>query len=245
MSKTTKESYAENLIRTAAVSVIACAVAYTWFPAIMPFSMLALWTTKGSLGAWFGAYWWIFLWGAVASTYSAYRKVSRQGSNLEGGLGGNLFGGLFISLYAGVSEEILFRWICFLGAVPLVMFSNWLLLGFAGINIIAWIYTAVLVPVANFTTFGMLAPFFYHPAGWQVGAAILSSNALFRSGHEYQGIVGMVNSWFLGMIFFSLAFQFGLIPAIIVHAAYDVVVIGAAIIIHRLLRVLNYSGKLG
>ena len=59
---------------------------------------------------------------------------------------------------------------------------------------------------------------------WFVGAALLSANAMFRNGHKYQGPIGIVNSWYIGMFLFWIMFQFGLIVAIIVHILYDVIV---------------------
>ena len=68
----------------------------------------------------------------------------------------------------------------------------------------------------------------FHPSSWAVGAAVISANAFFRDGHKYQGILGVLNSWFAGMFFFWMMFAHGLWAAMVVHFTYDVVVFTVA-----------------
>lgn len=53
--------------------------------------------------------------------------------------------------------------------------------------------------------------------------AVLWSNAQFRNGHKYQGPSGMMNSYVIGLYMFFIAFTHGLIYAIILHVAFDVI----------------------
>jgi len=91
-------------------------------------------------------------------------------------------------------------------------------------GLLEWIHLNITAPIADWTTFGALHDQLYHPAGWLAGAAVLSANAGFRDGHKYQGILGYVNSWFLGMVFFWLMFTYGLLAAILVHFLYDLII---------------------
>jgi hypothetical protein len=83
------------------------------------------------------------------------------------------------------------------------------------------IHLHIAGPVANWATLGGLEEYLFHPSGWLVGAAMLSANTKFRDGHKYQGLLGYLNSWFLGMFFFWLMLTFGLPVAILMHFAYD------------------------
>ena len=97
-------------------------------------------------------------------------------------------------------------------------------------GLLEWLYTNVLVPVANWATFGALSEFLFHPASWVVGAAIISANGFFRDGHKGNGFIGWVNSWFIGMVLFYLMLNYGLWTAIVAHILYDVVVFTAVAI---------------
>jgi hypothetical protein len=53
--------------------------------------------------------------------------------------------------------------------------------------------------------------------------AVLWSNALFRDGHKYQGLLGMLGSYVIGLYMFYVCFSHGLIYAIVLHAMYNIV----------------------
>ncbi|HMO22056.1 MAG TPA: hypothetical protein PKC98_13950, partial [Candidatus Melainabacteria bacterium] len=53
---------------------------------------------------------------------------------------------------------------------------------------------------------------------------LISANSRFRDGHKYQGFLGWVNSWFLGMVFFYMTLTYGLVAAIAVHFLYDMII---------------------
>ena len=94
-----------------------------------------------------------------------------------------------------------------------------------------YIYVHLMGPLVDWVTFGTLHDTLFHPTGFAVGAALVSANAFFRDGHKYQGIVGIVNSWFLGMFFFYLMLNYGLPAAILIHSLYDAVVFSMSALI--------------
>jgi len=133
-----------------------------------------------------------------------------------------LFNGTFVSVRAGVLEELCFRYFFFLALAPLIVISDFILGGFAfEWGLLHIIHYYIFAPIADFMTFGMLTQQIYGSHHWALGAALLSSNATFRDGHKYQGVLGWINSWFLGMVFFWIMFNYGLWAAIVVHFLYD------------------------
>ncbi len=190
----------------------ACAV---FFPHLTPFGFFEFWTIKGSLkdAAWQA--WPIYLFGILFNLKIFFRRNDYRMQPRQ-----LLLAGFGISLWAGVAEEICFRWLIFMGAIVVITGADWLLLGFMGVHPVQWFY-GILCIVANFFTFGYLAPYLLNGFGWAVGAAIISSNGRFRNGHAYQGYRGFTISWFMGMYFFWLMFTYGLLAAMLVHFLYD------------------------
>jgi hypothetical protein len=180
----------------------------------MELPFFAAWEIRGGLLDGLGQVWFIFAW-AVVSTLAAAMIARRRGLWLAAPARTILGRGVWASVNAGVFEEIIFRWLAFLSAMVVLRFLNWVTFG-----LLEWLYTAVLVPVANWLTFGALDAQLYGP--WVLAAAIISTNAHFRDGHQYLGFVGWVNAWFIGMVMFWLMFNYGLLTAIAAHIVYDV-----------------------
>ncbi len=84
-----------------------------------------------------------------------------------------------------------------------------------------WWYITVLFPIVNWITLGKFALIF--AMSWPIAAAMISSNWSFGAGHVYQGFIGWLHSWVIGMVMFWFMFNFGLLAAMLVHAAFDVV----------------------
>lgn len=193
----------------------------------MPYKFFELWKTSGTLGDWLIAGTPLFIWACVGTMLLSiinYKKIEKLREDMN--LSKMVWSGTLISLRAGFLEEVGARWLIFLWAIVLSWVVNFVLFGFLGLGIIEWFTLNVASPVANWTTLGYLEPWLlHHEAGWIVGAGILGSNATFRDGHKYQGFIGYVNSWFLGMYFFWLTFTFGLWAAIIVHFVYDLLIL--------------------
>jgi len=128
--------------------------------------------------------------------------------------------GMIHSIFTGAVEEIAFRWLIFLGSFASLAIGNWLIFGWAGFGVVEWFYMNIWGPVADFTTLGNLEPWLFGK-GWLFGAAVLHTNALFRDGHKYQGLLGVLNSWFCGMFLFYVMFTHGLLAAIFLHILYN------------------------
>ncbi len=194
------------------------AVNFLW-PDTIPFKFMEFWFIKGSLWEPLKHSWIFFLWGAGLTTVHAVltRNKPEDNRNAEG----IALHGTARSIFAGVMEEICFRWILFYGAIISLTFVNWLFFGWLGFGIPHFFYTKLLIPVANLTTLGILKPILYSSHGWIVGAAVISCNGRFRDGHSYQGWFGWINSWFAGMFLFYIMFTYGLPAAILVHFLYD------------------------
>lgn len=132
--------------------------------------------------------------------------------------------GLGISVWAGVVEEICFRWLLFFGAIILIPFLDWVVWLATGLHLVKWFYAEIVCPIANFFTLGYLQPILLDGYGWAVGAAVITANGQFRNGHAYQGFIGFTMSWFFGMYMFWNMFEYGLIACILIHFVADLCV---------------------
>lgn len=117
-----------------------------------------------------------------------------------------------------------------------VVFIVCVAIGLAGLRLILWHYDQPCTLtewlfrcskyMANWFTLGYLdivwgsSPKF-DPA---LVAGLLFSNAAFRDGHKYQGALGCINAWFLGNVFLYCTLTHGLLAAIVLHAAYDIII---------------------
>lgn len=182
------------------------------FPSVIPFSFFQFWELKVPLVQAVSACWPIFVWGVGLNVVKLFQRNDYGSTTTSQVLGV----GLLVSAWAGIMEEICFRWLIFLNAIWVAKFANLITFG-----LVQWIYLSILCPLANFFTLGYLTEYIFHPASWAVGAAMISTNGKFRDGHAYQGPLGWLNSWFCGMFFFGVMFQYGLLAAIVVHFLYD------------------------
>lgn len=194
---------------------------FFWPSLIKPFTFFEFWTTKGDFwDAVKGAWPW-YTWGfGVSFLLLVFREVEiTLDTPLE-----KFVSGTFISIWAGIAEEMAFRWIFFFSSIVMLPLLNWIFGGFIGLELIRWLYQYILCPIANFLTFGHLEPYLMNGYGWVVGAAVISSNGRFRDGHAYQGFFGLVNSWFLGMYMHWVVFKYGILPAMFIHFFYDFII---------------------
>lgn len=164
--------------------------------------------------------WPMYVWGAGLTLFAIIFLGQREyGGKIE-----LLFSGFFKSVFAGVVEEICFRWLLLFSALVMLPVLDFIFLGFMGIHLIEWLYDLILCPIANFFTLGYLESYLESNSNWVIGAAIISSNGRFRNGHAYLGPFGLVNSWFGGMYLHWVVFTYGLIPAMVIHFLYDFVI---------------------
>ena len=205
-------------------------IQWVW-PTLIPFDTFQFWNWDGDT-IWNGlmAGWPIYVWGlSVQFLLSTFAKFKQKHIDEAEDF---LIGGAFISVIAGVTEEISFRWIFFLGACFGVQFANFLFFGWfpwifgdwaSFLEIPRLVSWYIAIPVADFFT-AYKMHWLLVAQGWVVGAACLGANAKFRDGHKYQGPLGVINSWYLGLFFFWIMFEYGLVAAICVHIAYDMVI---------------------
>lgn len=228
-----------NYITSAIFSALVIWIVNWAWPGTIPIPTFSLWSNKGGVVDWLALGLPLFVWGFVIQTILEFVQTANRnplGRLLRGRLfvdagpspGALWVGRMVLAAWAGFMEEVCFRWLIFLSAIVGVKVTNWIFLGFVDVNVVRWIYVNVLCAFADLTTFHHLHDVLFHPSSWAVGAAVISANAFFRDGHKYQGILGVLNSWFAGMFFFWMMFAHGLWAAIVVHFTYDVVVFTVA-----------------
>lgn len=188
-------------------------------PSALPFGLFKLWEIRGSLGDWLLTALPLIIWGPLLTiAFTLWRgpnQISKESAEEV------FLRGACSSLFAGIAEEVLFRWIFFSSSIAVAMFVNWLFFGWVGFGIVAAIHIWLFGPVANWLTLGYLNSWLVNPHVWFIGAGLISSNTIFRNGHAYQGWVGLINSWFGGMFFFFLLFKYGLVACMVCHFLYD------------------------
>ena len=166
--------------------------------------------------------WPLYLWGIVG-TVGLNIYYSDQQPTMGDDIGMFAQSIIPISLWAGITEEIIYRWLMFLMVIVTIQATDWILLGFADLHMIQWLIVNITAPVSNFLTLGFLEPYLLN-TNWAVGAAVIVSCHNFQKGHAHQGTIGYLNSWFMGMCFFWVMFNHGIIVAMLAHVIYDIVV---------------------
>lgn len=217
-----KQKEGRNYLVSAFFAAIFVAVVLVIWPDTLPFSYFELWHIKGGVGDWLYTAIPIFAWGAGFTFVVSMLTRNKPEENRNAEI--NLGKGFLLSLWAGVMEEICFRWLIFMSSIIGVKIVNFLIFGFLGLGIPELLQVYVLGPVANFCTLGYLEQVLIRPEAWAVGAGLLAANGFFRDGHKYLGIIGFVNSWFIGMFMFFLLFKYGLVACILVHFLYDLAI---------------------
>jgi hypothetical protein len=133
-----------------------------------------------------------------------------------------LVGGFALSVFSSVTEEIMYRWLLILSSMAFIQLVNFITCGLP-----EWVNVNILLPLVNFITMGHLEHILINPQ-WFVGAAILGSTASFRNEHSYQGWLGYVDSWFFGLFMCYTVFEVGLLPAILAHFTFNMVLFSLA-----------------
>ncbi len=216
-SKDEDEKYGQKLLNEIIWSIIVIFFIKALAPKFIPFGLWEFWTCKGNVYDWLNTGWPLLAWGAFLATVISIFTYNDPKANRNAE--GVLVGGFITSTIAGVFEELIFRWLLFLGAIPGIRLVNIIFLGFPH-----FFFSYFVGPVADFTTAGYLTSWLFHPIGWYIGAAIISANSLFRDGHKYQGLFGFTNSWFGGMALFYIMFKHGIMASITIHFLYDFVI---------------------
>ena len=208
-----------NFIVLIFFSFIGVSIVSIIFPGVIPFRMFELWNTSGKMSDWLIASWPIFAWAIGLNVLVSLTTRNRKEHNRNAE---KIFvGGAVLSLIAGVTEEIGFRWLIFLNSILIIKIMNFLFFGFLGLPLAEPVYKYFSAPIANFLTMGSMEHILFHRAGWSVGAGLMASNSFFSDGHKYLGWLGQVNSWFIGMFMFLILFEYGLLAWITIHFLYD------------------------
>lgn len=125
---------------------------------------------------------------------------------------------IYKSVMAGILEEVGFRNLFIFTAMGSVVVMNTITFGF-----VLWFWQVVELPVIDFLSLGYFHNVLYAlPAVFIAGA--INANVGFRDGHKYQGLFGLVNSWYIGLYLLSVMLTQGLVIAILVHMTYDLIV---------------------
>lgn len=214
------------------------------FPQLFaPLTPFSVWETKGGIADWIRAGLPVLIWGGSFTLVVSLLTRNSKAENRESLR--YFLSGWYISILAGVTEEIRFRWLFFMLSTASIKMTNWVFGGFwqnilhpailswlrshlwlpaydlLFTGIIRWAHVYIGGPCFNLLTFGHLVEWLVNPNVWAVGSALLVVNAKFRDGHTYQGPIGVLNSWVLGFHFFWLTLTWGLPAAIVVHTLYD------------------------
>lgn len=108
-----------------------------------------------------------------------------------------------------------------LGTLAVSIFLMWYV---SSADILYWIYENVLMFIIHYTTFMQMDTIFYSGYDKLFLFGAIAANALFRDGHKYQGPLGIINSWYMGMVLLFATITYGLLTAIVVHVIYDILV---------------------
>ncbi len=179
---------------------------------IAPFSLFEFWTNSAeNWFTWFKIGKPLFIWqcGLIV-----FLMIITKGGSINRISLGSVF---ILSLLPGIVEEIVFRWLVFLQGVVLFKLINFFFFGWLGLGIAEGIHNLIFGPIVNALTLGYLSYYLVNPQIWFIGASIISTNAMFRDGHAYQGVIGWINSWFMGMFLFWVMLNYGLVNAILIH----------------------------
>lgn len=133
------------------------------------------------------------------------------------GLGWVLMIGFAFATVTSLSQrKFLFAVLAAIGVAIAIWFAQ-------NANIVYWFYENVLVVIIHFTTFDQMDSVLnnQHDRIFLFGAIL--ANAWFRDGHKYQGPLGVINSWYCGLVLLYATVTYGVITAIAVHTIYDLI----------------------
>lgn len=206
-----------SMVLMVALYVLIMPLVWSVYSNRYPLDLSRLWWQGKPLGEALLSTWPLMAWGAGISTLICM-LVKRDVSDRIAAC--DIYKiNLRVSLRAGIVEELIFRWSLLILAIPLVQLFN----RFPFFGGLRWLHVEVLGPLADWATMHSLHEQLMG-SPWYFGAAILAANARFRDGHKYQGVVGILNSWFIGMFMFWLTFSYGLLIAMLAHAVYDAII---------------------
>ncbi len=112
----------------------------------------------------------------------------------------------------------------FIGGLVLAIVAGLCFWYGSAVDPIYFLFGEILIPIANWTTFGMMEPILTDRSTPLFLFGIFAANIAFRNGHKYLGPVGYVNSWYIGMVLVYATMTYGILTAIVLHAIYDIII---------------------
>ncbi len=224
-----KKKKPTNYLYVSLFSLLTILIVHWLWPSLIPLGILSVWRHPFSIETWFKISLPLLTWACCLTTVLFTRALLRPRSSWN-----SLFSypstpsavlrdGFIRSLFAGITEEIAFRWLIFLSTMVWIQVTNFLFFGFLGFGVGEWLHLHLFGPLADWVSLGYLHPYLFHQSGWVVGASLLVANGLFRGGHLYQGWFGWINSWFIGMYCFWVTLNHGLLMAMLLHFSNNMI----------------------
>ena len=218
-----EENYSAKFLGKLITCALILPVCYKFFSSYMPFGFWEFWhLPKDNFITTLLRFWPLFVWGIILQSITSFTTLNSYNTNKYAEH--ILIYRIIKSVFTGVKEEITFRWLFFLLAIPGARISNYIFFGFAGFGIPEFIHNWITGPIANLFSLGLMHDLILNPKGWYLGFALLATNAFFRDGHKYLGLAGFINAWFGGLVLFYAALTYGLPLAIVLHTSYNATV---------------------
>jgi len=63
--------------------------------------------------------------------------------------------------------------------------------------------------------------------------SMVLSNLTYRDGHKYQGLIGWINSWYVGLVLLSAMVHYGFFTALVIHILYELEFIAVGWVFRR------------
>lgn len=189
--------------------VIVAIVEYFW-PEVIPFTLFQVWTFTSTTSSIAWVLFAMVVAGVVIQGLTClWHKNRLIYSNIR--VHESLF---WPSILRGpIYEEIYYRWLAFYTTMISLHVLHWW-------GILEWLYGHMLIPIATFMTLHQV-DWMFVTVPWYIGGALISVNVKFRDQHTYQGLRGLITSWYLGVALFYIMFHHGLLVAIIAHSLYN------------------------
>lgn len=204
------------------LAFIAITIVQWVIPSAIPFGVFEFWN-KTSVWMAIKSSWILFISAIILVMVIAYLfKCDPDKNNNPRML---IVDGFFNNIATIIIEEILLRWLLFLNIIWIIKLLNWLIFGWLGFGILEWFYINLPAPIISLSSFGMIdKTIVYNPLGWFVGASVATMSIINTSVHKNQGILGMINCWFIELYLFYVMFQFGLLACIAIHFLYNTII---------------------
>lgn len=149
--------------------------------------------------------------------YIAYSMIMIVVMNWIFGVG---LGWVFVAFFALATAALLSQGDVFKGATFALATAGSIYFALHA-DPVYWFYS-ILVTITHYTSFTLMDPILYGGAPSLFIMGLIATNVAFRDGHQYQGLFGMINSWYIGLVMIYAMMTYGLWTAVAIHALYDI-----------------------